>query len=195
MRLTYETATLSYCPDLTDGEAVSVPIAVLVVGKSGKAWFAAAAGIDAKRLGVDPLSQEILSDLPHTIRRHMDEAMAATDVKRRTPRKVLRTFFERFRTSVHVSALDRSVAVEVPDVQHAAKKVQHIAALALIKQVSTWTKDTARAEKQLRQGPPLTPPRIVWTPRIAPEKLSEVPEQIFWQPSPNGRETLQAVAL
>ena len=192
MRLTYETATLSYCPDLTDSEAVSVPIAVLVVGKSGRAWFAAAAGIDAKRLGIDPLSEAILSDLPHTIRSHMDAAMAATNVKGRTPRKVLRAFYEAFRTSVHVSALDRTAPIEVADAQKAAQKVQQIARAALMKQVSAWTQ-AGRAEK-LRHSPPPTPPRTAWTPLVTPERLSELPEQIFWQPSPSIGGVQQAAA-
>ncbi len=189
MRLTFETATLSYCPDLTSSEASSVPIAVLVVGKSGRAWFAAAAGIDAKQLGIDPLSEAILSDLPHTIRKHMDAAMAETaEVKGRTPRKVLQTFLERFRTSVHVSSLDRSPPVEVTSPQQAAKKVQQFALTALAKQVSAWARSAevaVRAEKQ-RVTPLPTPPRTVWSPRVDPEKLSEVPEQMFWQPSPSG---------
>ena len=191
MRLTYETATLSYCPDLTDGDAISVPIAVVVVGKSGRAWFAAAAGMDAKRLGIDPLSEAILSDLPHTIRRHVNAAMASTDVKGRTPRKVLRVFCECFRTSVHVSSLEHSVTIEVADAQKAARKVQDIALTALVKQVSAWTHVAA---EKLRQRPPPSPPRVVWTPLITPERLSAVPEQIFWQPSPSIGGVQQAVA-
>ena len=76
MKLSYQLATISYCPDLTDPAAVSVPIAVLAVGKTSNDegfWSAGIVGVDAKRMGIDPLSSAMLADVPHMIRRHVRE--------------------------------------------------------------------------------------------------------------------------
>ena len=75
MKLSYRLATISYCPDLADPGATSIPIAVLAVGKSDEHWTAAAVNLDAKRLGLDPLSSALLGDVPHFLRRHVDTAM------------------------------------------------------------------------------------------------------------------------
>ncbi len=96
---------------------MSLPIAVLAVGKASNAerfWSAAIVGIDAKRLGIDPLSTAMLADVPHMIRRHVDAAMKklAADA---TPDMVLRAFHESLKTSIHVSAISERREVEVRD--------------------------------------------------------------------------------
>jgi hypothetical protein len=173
VKLAYELATVSYCPDLTDSNAAAVPIAVLIIGRlqeheRARGWVACAASIDAKRLGVDPLAGAMLADVPHLIRRHVDRTMAglrcATDVRR-----VLVAFHESLKTSIHVSEIADPVELEVADGKTAADRVLSAALEGLIK----------RIEKRTKEGPG----QHGWRPRVSPEELVQpLPEHIFWQP-------------
>lgn len=158
MNLSYQLASISYCPDLTDPDAVSLPIAVLAVGKATDSeglWSAAIVGIDAKRLGIDPLSTAMLADVPHMIRRHVDAAMK-TLAPEATPEMVLKTFHESLKTSIHVSAISDRKEVEVKDARGLAT--------ALIDPAFVVLETSMRA---------LLPSR----------DLERAPEQLFWQPA------------
>lgn len=172
MRLSYQLATISYCPDLTDPNGISVPIAVLAVGKttSDEAfWSAAIVGVDARRMGLDPLSSAMLADVPHMIRRHVDAAMRSLTPDA-TPAMVLRTFHESLKTSIHVSELGLPREVEVPDARQLAQVLLEPSFAVL--------------EAGLKQVAARPPRRGEWTPRVAPERLmTPAPEQLFWQPS------------
>lgn len=171
MKLSYQLATISYCPDLTDPSAVSVPIAVLAVGKTANTeafWSAAMVGVDAKRMGLDPLSSAMLADVPHLIRRHVDASMRKVKTDS-TPSDVLRAFHESLKTSVHVSELGQVHEVDLPDPRQLAHALMDPSFSAL---ESAFNRLTA------------TLPRVgQWTPRVAPERLmTPAPEQLFWQP-------------
>jgi len=173
MKLNYEQAMVSYNPDLTDPQALSVPIAVLVVGQLHSAegvsgWIAAIAGIDAKQLGVDPLSAAMLSDVPHLIRRHVDAAIesAATDA---TPHSILSAFFESLKTSIHVSEFSKAITATVRNPKAAADRVTTVAIKSLISRVG--------------RVPTKRPPQGRWAPRVTPKSLAQPPEHSFWRPS------------
>jgi hypothetical protein len=173
MKLDYRLATISYCPDLTDPSAVSIPIAVLAVGKDDGHWSAAAVGLDAKRLGLDPLSSAMLADVPHMIRRHVDAAMKRLDTSASTA-AVLGAFRESLKTSIHVSEIGDSGEVEVLD-------PRRIAVALFEKSVAVLERALAQLGEQLvaHLGP------SSWAPQVAPELLMEpAPEQLFWQPAP-----------
>lgn len=173
MKLDYRLATISYCPDLTDPNAVSIPIAVLAVGKDDGSWSAAAVGLDAKRLGLDPLSSAMLADVPHMIRRHLDAAMKQLDTNATTA-AVLRAFHESLKTSIHVSEISDPREVEVLD-------PRRIAVALFEKSLVVLERALVRLAEQV--GAHLG--KATWAPRVAPERLMEpAPEQLFWQPSP-----------
>ena len=174
MRLSYETAILSYCPDLTSADAQSVPIAALVVGKSGNRWFAVTTCIDAKQLGIDPLAAAILSDVPHTVRKHVDATMTELiGTKGLTPHKVLQRFYESFRTSIHASSISGAQSLVAKDANKAVQQLVTLATKALTTEIVGWGK----------LAPPPTPPRSSWEPRVPPKSLMTPPEHMFWTPA------------
>ncbi len=172
MKLSYQLATISYCPDLTDPNAVSVPIAVLAVGKSSDDegfWTAGIVGIDAKRMGIDPLSSAMLADVPHMIRRHVDGAMRRLHLDA-TPDAVLREFHESLKTSIHVSEIGAVHEVEVAEPRQLAQVL-----------IDPSLATLEAAFKRLREA---LPRRGQWTPQVSPERLmSPAPEQMYWQPA------------
>lgn len=174
MKLSYQLASISYCPDLTDPNAVSLPIAVLAVGKASNAeefWSAAIVGVDAKRMGIDPLSTAMLADVPHMIRRHVDAAMKKLTADA-TPDVVLRAFHESLKTSIHVSAISERREVEVRDARGLATALIDPSFVTLERSMHELT-------GQLAQGL-----RAEWSPRVSPERLmAHAPEQLFWQPT------------
>ncbi len=172
MKLSYQLATISYCPDLTDPSAVSVPIAVLAVGKTSNDegfWSAGIVGVDAKRMGLDPLSSAMLADVPHMIRRHVDGAMRALTADA-TPDAVLREFHESLKTSIHVSEIGAVREVDVAE-------PRQLAQVLIERSLSTLE----AAFKKLGQALP----RLgQWTPQVSPERLmSPAPEQMYWHPA------------
>lgn len=175
MQLIYELATVSYSPDLTDPQGSSLPIAVVVVGRSidGGAksiWIAAAAGIDAKQLGLDPLSTAMLADVPHMIRSHVDEEMKGISPDDQ-PTTVLRALHESLKTSIHVSELSKLVELTVDSREQAAKSVQDAAIYGLIDRIRAFPIESERA----------------WSPRVRPSELIDpYPEYTYWQPLPGG---------
>lgn len=181
MKLSYQLATISYCPDLTDPNSVSMPIAVLAVGKTSNAaglWSAAIVGVDAKRMGIDPLSSAMLADVPHMIRRHVDGVMRRL-TSDATPDVVLRAFHESLKTSIHVSAIGSGREVAVPDPRHLAQ--------VLLEPAFSTLEAAFKTQREL------VPRSGQWTPRVAPDRLmNPAPEQMFWQPA--GPELAAAVA-
>ncbi len=172
MKLSYQLATISYCPDLTDPNAVSIPIAVLAVGKASNdagLWSAGIVGVDAKRMGIDPLSSAMLADVPHMIRRHVDGAMQRLRADA-TPDAVLREFHESLKTSVHVSAIGAVHEVDVAEPRRLAQVLIEISLSTL--------------EAALKKLGAALPRHGQWTPRVPPERLmTPAPEQLYWQPT------------
>jgi hypothetical protein len=171
MKLSYRVVTLSYCPDLVDPNAPSIPFAVLVAGKTDTgAWTAFSMGVDIRKLGVDRFLAGMLGDVPHLVRSHFDSAMKRIKTELLTPEAVLREFHEVLRTNVFVSNLSDEVTLEVED------------PLDLTGRLIEVGRQTLRAEV-LRQAVPLRSGVQPWTPRVDPATLFAQPPQVVqWEP-------------
>lgn len=79
MNLKYRTALIGFCPDLTDPNASSIPVASLLVGDAGGERLGASVVVipSDKQLHLDELSRTMLADVPALLRRHVGEVMAA----------------------------------------------------------------------------------------------------------------------
>lgn len=171
MKLTYRVVTLSFCPDLIDPNALSVPFAALIVGRSDKGeWTAFAMGVDVKKLGVDPLLGAMLNDVPNLVRSHFDSAMkrvsATADL---TPEAVLREFHEVLRTNIHVSTLSDEQVLEVADAMTLSHRLLDVAITTI----------SAQLEKQLAA----VPARRREAAPVAPESLFDGPPAYMqWAP-------------
>lgn len=123
-QLAYRIATISYCPDLTDPRAVSVPVAALLVSRDANSkWTAVAMGFDLSHFGLDPLAEALLADLPGLVRRTLDTAMKSISTDGATPEQVLREFHELLRTSVHVSKISEERELHLADGIAAAREL------------------------------------------------------------------------
>lgn len=107
MKLNYQQAVVSLCFDLTNPEAVSTPVAVLLVAKTGRARIAAFASRHLEDSDHDPLTREILADVPHLLERHLNAAFSqGADLG-----AVLQKLHEALRNSLHVSEILPAVTV------------------------------------------------------------------------------------
>lgn len=117
MKLGYQRALVSYCPDLTSPGAKSVPIAIMLVGEvagerlAGIAYFLP----NSLRMELDPISREILEDVPTILRRHVDEAASAAADRRAPLDTILRKLHHDLRNSLHVSEIGRVQEREIND--------------------------------------------------------------------------------
>jgi hypothetical protein len=101
MKLTYQQAIVSLCLDLTNPEAVSSPVAVLLVARTGRARIAAFASRHLKDSDYDPITREVLADVPHLLERHLNAAFSqGEDLD-----AVLRKLHGALRNSLHVSEI------------------------------------------------------------------------------------------
>lgn len=82
MDLRYRTATISFCLDLTDPEAKTVPVAVFLAGEAGDIRIAALATRlnHPLRPQLDPLAQEVIDILPRVLQAQVDEIFSANHV-------------------------------------------------------------------------------------------------------------------
>ncbi|MDP1824351.1 MAG: hypothetical protein Q8L48_13940 [Archangium sp.] len=172
MKLNFRVVTLSFCPDMVDPNAVSIPIAVLVVGKSDTGtWTALAMGVDVKKLGIDPLLGAMLSDVPNLVRAHFDAAMKRVKSADATPEAVLREFHEVLRTNIHVSSLSDEQHLEVADAMKLSHQLFDVAIEAFKAQ---WKASV----------PTLELPAPAWKPMVDPRSLLDVPPaHMLWAPS------------
>jgi hypothetical protein len=173
MKLNYRVVTLSFCPDLVDPNAMSVPFAALVVGKQDTGeWTAFAMGVDVRKLGIDPLLAAMLSDVPNLIRSHFDSAMKRAAQKADlTPEAVLHEFHDVLRTNIHVSSLseEQTLKAEPMKLSH---RLLDVAVQALTEQL----------KKQVPSAR-LPEPRPTWRPKVTPESLFDVPPaHMQWRP-------------
>lgn len=108
MKLTYKQAVVSLCLDLTNSEASSTPVAVLLVARTGRARIAAFASRHFKDVEHDPITREILADVPHLLERHLNSAFArGADLG-----SVLQQLHEALRNSLHVSEILPAYPIE-----------------------------------------------------------------------------------
>jgi hypothetical protein len=79
MKLRYRTAIIGFCPDLTDPDASSIPVASLLVGDATNDRLGAAVVVIPPdgELKLDELSRAMLADVPALLRRHVADVMAS----------------------------------------------------------------------------------------------------------------------
>src|SRR2546428_4386153 len=100
-------AVLSFCTDLTDPKATSKPVAIVGVGhdRDQQFWFCVVcpAPGDMLDLANDPVSRDVLNDLPALLEQQMKAGAARIGAGDFLP-----WLHDRFRNSLHVSALRES---------------------------------------------------------------------------------------
>lgn len=172
MNVTLQTAAISYCPDLTDPNGQSIPIAVLAIGNYGNGWVATAAGVDAKRLGLDPMSSAMLSDVPHLIRRHVDAAVRDAGFEA-GPEAIFAALADTLRTSIHVSDVSGIESREIETEKQAAQCVVDHAVASLVAAIDAW--------RSTQSSAPRLAMKAVWHPLAEPEDLVQpTPDIASW---------------
>ena len=109
MLLRYQRAIVSFCPDLRKPGLQSVPLAILLVGESDDGRFAGVASCLPASLkkSLDPISLEMLQDVPHMLRRHVDETMSSIEEENAPLDTILRKLHQALRNSLHVSSIEQ----------------------------------------------------------------------------------------
>src|ERR1019366_3856997 len=100
MKIRYRYALLSYCLDLTNPRATSVPIAVVGVGDGFMFFAVRARPGDDKAVEGDDVSRSMLNDLPALLQRQLTAGQ--TEVR---PEQLLSWLHGRFRASLHVAEI------------------------------------------------------------------------------------------
>lgn len=132
MKVTYTNAVIGFCWDLTDAEAKSLPVAVLVVGTAENMAFAAVSSIaPSSPEDVDPISFDVLSDVPGLLKDHVAAALRTLDAG--VPvEKLLTTLHARLRNSLHVASIGEPESAEVDVSAMPAETLpEHIAQMLL----------------------------------------------------------------
>lgn len=111
-RIRYRQAIVSFCANLTDPNASSVPIGVMLVAEDEKGPVAGGAVTISLKGDLDPLSRAVLSDVPKFLRQHLDDAVKSLP-KQRPVGDVLVDLHHSLRNSLHVSEILDEREVEV----------------------------------------------------------------------------------
>lgn len=123
MKLRHQIATLSYCPDLTDPDATSYPVAVFLIGEMSSPGvpnvrlcaLISSIGVDVP----DPLVRHLLHNAHPSLTSHIDDLLAQAPPQE-SIEQLMQRFHDSFRNSLHVSQITPLVEVSIPDRQHAA---------------------------------------------------------------------------
>lgn len=99
MELKYRYAVVSFCADLTDSTARSMPVAILMIAESNDEVIAVATG--AYREHDDPLASAFLKDVPNLLRVHVEDALS--EHPDADAEAILCALQHSLRNSVHVS--------------------------------------------------------------------------------------------
>ena len=102
MELSYRYAIVSFCPDLTDPKASSMPVALLMIAMSGDEMIATATGCYPEDSD-DPISSALLKDMPRFLQAHVNEV--CNDQTEIDPEALLCALQHSLRNSVHVSGV------------------------------------------------------------------------------------------
>lgn len=156
-QLHYYTATISHCLDLTDPDAVSIPVAVVLVGETGEYQTAAMVCLTPKLLELKGISSEVLRDLPQLIRRHIDRVMTTLD-DGADLKVIAHSLHDALRNSLHVSAVQEQPSVTLPASQEEQIPVVVKVALKALRDELRNTKNLLAGAKQTkRPRPPEVP--------------------------------------
>ncbi len=115
MELKYRYAVVSFCADLTDATARSMPVAILMIAESNDEVIAVATG--AYREHDDPLASAFLKDVPNLLRVHVEDALS--EHPDADAEAILCALQHSLRNSVHVSlvspVLSETIAAKTPE--------------------------------------------------------------------------------
>jgi hypothetical protein len=109
MKLTYRNAILSFCADLTDPDAKSLPIGTLLIGEVEESRLAAA--VVFQPTGADPFATEHLSDALAIIKEHINRVLE--DKPDAPSLDILQALYSALRNSLFVSAIGDEKTVEL----------------------------------------------------------------------------------
>ncbi len=113
MKTTHRLGIISFCNQLTEPDAKSVPIACLLVGQDENSqWVAAAVGWTPQ--ATDPISERLLSDVPRLVRSHVENVLSKPNDEW-TTESILHSLHDELRNSVHVSWVGPEVQSELED--------------------------------------------------------------------------------
>lgn len=148
MKLRYKHAVVSFCPDLTDPDGYSIPVGVLLIGRSDELGVAAATALRSHALAktglLDPISAAIQDDLLGVLQEHVNEAIEA-EHGRVDPGRVLATLQGALRNSLFVSRISEEQTEALP----ASDEAQSFAIGAVVR-VLTRSLETCAADLRAR---------------------------------------------
>lgn len=125
MDIQYATALLRYCNDLTDPDAVNMPVASFLVAKTDDSYFAAAAGFTQSFFKKffdesQTLSESMLEDIPQLIKRHINEAFSDQSEAAPDIRDILIDLERALRNTLNVSEISPVVTESMSEEQTGA---------------------------------------------------------------------------
>jgi hypothetical protein len=109
IRIFYRYAVLSFCKDLTDPRAASVPVGIAGVGTHSPRWgfwchTTKQRPGDQSGLELNAISKSVLNDLPSLVERQVLEGIESV-----SPKEFVSWLHERFRNSLHVSSIHKGI--------------------------------------------------------------------------------------
>lgn len=168
MNFTYQQAAIGICRDLTDPDAQSIPIAILLVGDlPAGGRVAVIVGTHPRGFMDDPLSRAVLSDIPNLLRRHVETAWDDLRHAGSLP-ALFESLRDGLRNTLHVQRILPIQQVDLPGSTHLLVDTSEITKIAndeLRKAIGT-----ARETNPSRDGrPPLNdvPATVVWPLRVS----------------------------
>jgi hypothetical protein len=115
MRCKYQMVLFSFCRDMTDPFAPSVPVAALAIGVAGSKRAAATVTLDIPGLAIDEFSQAILHQLQAILREQVDRIFKSMPTTAPLV-TALRFVHDTLRNNLHVSKLSEEFEAEIdPD--------------------------------------------------------------------------------
>lgn len=150
--LMYTRASLELCLDLTDPRAQSVPIGALVLGESGDMKYAALATVAEPRGPLDPMTLDLVYNIPHILRVKVASAVKHTNFETNA---ILQHLNLSMRGSIYVGTIESAASEPVDEAATA-----HDVAMRLIRIASDHLNQLSR---------PVAPERMEWWPVVQPE--------------------------
>jgi len=174
VKVAHQSASISFCMDLTDPEAVSIPIAHLLVASAEQDRFAVIAALTPKnpKATFDPITADVLSDATTLIRDHVDRVLAGL-APGASLELILTGLHSTLRNSLHVANIGD---VEVAEVGAPAGQLE--AEEAIMDELTRMAVERMHQEVKafIASAPP--PPKT--NVRAAPKFTERVPSRLAW---------------
>ena len=125
MELRYRTATISFCLDLTDPRAATIPVAVFLAGEADDIRIAALATRlnHPLRTRLDGLAQEVIDMLPRVLQEQVDEIFSANHA---SIDGLFEALCDSFRNSLYMGDVSAVLTREIPAHQDLHDRVRAI---------------------------------------------------------------------